>query len=307
MGLLWSAAKLAKSAYDNRADNAEVEAVAAPSAPLDICRGDAELRAAYDAAVAGQWEHLDSFIKNRPDDWLVTSVLTAEDTAVTTETIRQWASGSPSGVSMSALGWMYLREAWIIRGNGLADTVDKSAWGGFKEALQGAESTLQKAAEIDPGLADPWAGLMVTSRGLSKGQKELRCRFDEAHARQPFRPDACAQMIQGLCAKVGWVEREDIRVRSLDRSISRPSVTRSGRTGAFSPRVGVIRRRCSVGRSLQNRGGAVRGRGIGRAVLGRHASNYPRHASGSVELFRVGHPPARRAIGGPGVRVRPPH
>ena len=39
--------------------------------------------------------------------------------------------------------------------------------------------------------------------GLSKGQKELRRRFDEAHACQPFRPDVCAQMIQGLGAKWG--------------------------------------------------------------------------------------------------------
>ena len=172
-------------------------------AVYDRCRGDESLRASYQAAVAGQWQHLDSFMAGRNDGWLVSSVLTGDGSAVRIETFQEWATHAPSARALSMLGWMQIQAAWAIRGNGLANTVSKESFGSFKEGLQHAEGTLQQAVAMDPDLADPWVPLMTTSRGLQMGQRELQRRFDECQRNEAFRPDACGQMLQGLCAKWG--------------------------------------------------------------------------------------------------------
>lgn len=195
---------------------------AAGHAPYDRCRGDEAIRATYQAAAAGQWQHLESFLAGRNDSWLVSSILTGDASDVRIETIQEWATQAPSARALSMLGWMQIRAAWAIRGNGLADTVSSQSFTSFKDGLQHAEGTLQQAVGLDPDLADPWVPLMTTSRGLQMGQKELQRRFDECQRNELFRPDACVQMLQGLCAKWGGSHEKMFEFARLIESSAAP-------------------------------------------------------------------------------------
>jgi len=169
----------------------------------DALFGDQDLRKARDRLVAGDIAFFDPFLDSRPDEWFVHRLFSGERTGIPIGVLERWAQERPSGRSLSWLGSAQIQAAWAIRGTSLAADVKEEAWEGFHGGLRKAEATLRHATQVAPDLADPWVGLLTTSRGLSMGQEELENRFEEVHKRSPFRPDACDVMLQGLCAKWG--------------------------------------------------------------------------------------------------------
>lgn len=186
---------------------------------FDLFRGDQALRSAYVQAVQGSWRHLDPFLDGRSDGWLVGELFGSDRSAIPTRVMAAWAKAAPSGRSLAFHGRVLVRDAWANRGRAYAREVDAIAWEPFAADLEEAERVLWKGVEIAPGSADPWVGLIATARGLSLGRDEVVHRFNQAHGRDQFRPDACAQAMQGLCAKwfgsdeemfgfARWVESE---------------------------------------------------------------------------------------------------
>ncbi len=174
---------------------------------FDLFRSDQALRSAYIQAVQGSWQHLDPFLDSRRDGWLVGELFGSDRSAIPTRVLAAWAAAAPSGRSLAFHGRALGRDAWAIRGRGYGRDVDAIAWAPFSAPLEEAERVLWQAVDVAPGSADPWIGLIVTARGLSLGRDEVVHRFNQAHGRDRFRPDACAQAMQGLCAK--WFGSDD--------------------------------------------------------------------------------------------------
>lgn len=73
----------------------------------------------------------------------------------------------------------------------------------FVTQLSAAEELLYEVISERPAMAEPWVGLLISGRALQVDLDELRERFENAHSRDPFRPDACIQYLQGLTKKWG--------------------------------------------------------------------------------------------------------
>lgn len=73
----------------------------------------------------------------------------------------------------------------------------------FVNQLSTAEELLYEVIGERPAMAEPWVGLLISGRALQVDLDELRERFENAHSRDPFRPDACIQYLQGLTKKWG--------------------------------------------------------------------------------------------------------
>jgi hypothetical protein len=172
-------------------------------ARLDPYRSDAEVREVANRLRSGDWAFAEDVLRRRSDSWLVSELLAADDSPVPLSAFEAWSSSSGSALSLALLGRAQVRAAWQIRGSLVAKKVPESAWEGFFSGLEVAERTLMESVNRDPSSSEPWVGLMRTARGLQLGRDELRERFDNAHSRHPFRPDACAAMLQGVCDKWG--------------------------------------------------------------------------------------------------------
>lgn len=170
---------------------------------FDPCLGDPEVREVITRLGQGDWSFVEDAMKRRSDAWLIEDVLGSDSSPIPLSVFESWVGATGSAASLSLLGAAQTRAAWEIRGRTYASEVDASAWAGFHGGLRQADASLLAAVELDPSDAGPWVGLMTTARGLGMGREALRERFDNAHAREPFRPDARAAMLQGLCHKWG--------------------------------------------------------------------------------------------------------
>ncbi|MCP3935771.1 MAG: hypothetical protein GY708_10410 [Actinomycetia bacterium] len=191
----------------------------AKPAGFDLCLGDEKIRSAYDRAVAGGWEHLDDLFDSREDAWLVGQIFADELSEVLVSTMADWAEAAPSSTSVSMMGLTQVRDAWRYRGFASDSEIDPEVQEQFVTRLELADASLTVARNLDTTAAAPWAAKIVTARDLGKGLKQLHECFDNAHAAEPFRPDACAAMLQATSAKWGgsdefmfdfarWIERE---------------------------------------------------------------------------------------------------
>ncbi len=172
---------------------------AEPQAAISIDRyhGDHELRGAIEALVAGSWREVDKLLDVRGHS--ITGALLWDE--IPTDVVEAWARTEPSARSLSALGGIYVRDAWAIRSSRRASDVDPSSWRGFLSKLEQAETLLRWTAATWRTAPDPWPHLITTSRGLEMGLPEMRARFAHLHERAPFHPYGCASMLQGLCKK----------------------------------------------------------------------------------------------------------
>ncbi|MEM9467210.1 MAG: hypothetical protein AAGA90_17690 [Actinomycetota bacterium] len=188
-------------------------------AGFDPTMGDDELQMAVDRLCEGDWRFVQELFARRDDSWVISTVLHDEATAIPLGRFLEWESESGSALAMAHLGQARAAEAWKIRGTMYAHEVTDDIRDAFLLALEEAEATLQEAVRMDPAMAEPWVGLMSTGRGLELRKEEVERRFVEVHAREPFRPDACHQMLQTFTAKwIGsheemfqfaeWIQRE---------------------------------------------------------------------------------------------------
>ncbi len=189
---------------------------------LDPFLGDVELRTAYKALVDGDWARLERFLDVSPKSWMFGPIVTSEVVGLETITFERWVGFKASPRSRSFHAAVLVRDAFAAHrraidagtnGQHQTDVIR------FTERLRNAEQILYEVVTDRPAMADPWVTLLITGRGLQVSLEELRERFENAHSRAPFRPDACRQYLQSLTKKwngsnvatfdfAHWIENE---------------------------------------------------------------------------------------------------
>ncbi len=202
---------------------------------FDPFLADVELRNAYRHLVEGDWRRLESFLDSSPKHWLLSSAVTGQIVGIETITFTRWVDGVNSPRARCHHAGALIRDAYEIRaaveahvsapsfraehGDIEAARRAEQAAADHQESLKQAERLLYDVIRDRPSLSDPWVFLLISGRGLGVRLEELRQRFDNAHSRDPFRPDACREYVEGLTEKWGgsqdatfdfarWVEQE---------------------------------------------------------------------------------------------------
>lgn len=189
---------------------------------LDPFLADGELQAAFRALVDGDWKRLERFLDVSPKAWMFGPIVTSDIVGLETVTFERWVDFKQSPRSRSYYAAVQIRDAFAARGHGIG-----AERNGHREAedlkftnrLKAAEEILYEVVSDRPAMADPWVTLLISGRGLQVGLEETRERFENAHSRAPFRPDACRQYLQSLTKKwhgsniatfdlARWVEKE---------------------------------------------------------------------------------------------------
>jgi hypothetical protein len=91
--------------------------------------------------------------------------------------------------------------AWEIRGGGSASSVPAEAWPIFRKRLKLAENCFDDVLARDPRDIDALANLVTLAGARSLGIEEVRERFANASAVDPFHLDAHTTMLQQVCRK----------------------------------------------------------------------------------------------------------
>jgi hypothetical protein len=196
---------------------------------------DVELRNAYRHLMDGDWRRLESFLDTNPKAWMFSSIITSRLVGIEPVTFVRWAevAGSPRARTYHAA--TVIRDAFELRSNHEARVAEgaeanvlvrqqleaegEAVVADYQESLKRAERELYDVVRERPSLSDPWVFLLISGRGLGVRLEELRQRFDNAHSRHPFRPDACREYLESLTEKWGgsqdatfdfarWVEQE---------------------------------------------------------------------------------------------------
>ncbi|TWE13337.1 uncharacterized protein DUF4034 [Rudaeicoccus suwonensis] len=98
--------------------------------------------------------------------------------------IDDWVLSCPrSGLAHAVRGSQLCRLAWDVRGNGKANTVDRSAWGDFFSLLRAAEESFGKAVDLEPRDPYPWSQLIWTGTGLQIPKDDVLGRFESMRRR----------------------------------------------------------------------------------------------------------------------------
>lgn len=202
---------------------------------FDPFLGDVELRNAYRYLVDGDWRRLENFLDSSPKYWLFSSAITGSIVGIETITFNRWVESANSPRARCLHAGALIRDAYETRaaveafvatpafharhGDIEAARRAEQAVADHQESLKQAERVLYDVIRDRPSLSDPWVFLLISGRGLGVRLEELRQRFDNAHSRDPFRPDACREYVEGLTEKWGgsqeatfdfarWVEQE---------------------------------------------------------------------------------------------------
>lgn len=196
---------------------------------VDPFLADRELRGAYRYLMDGDWRRLETFLATSPKAWLFTSIATSELVGIETIVFARWADVANSANARIFHAAGLIRDAFEKRAafesvsrnstGFVSEAETDRAIGQFEVTLHEAERQLYEIVRERPGMADPWVFLLISGRGLGVRLEELRQRFDNAHSRDPFRPDACREYLEGLTDKWGgsqqaafdfarWIEKE---------------------------------------------------------------------------------------------------
>ncbi len=189
---------------------------------LDPFLGDADLRAAYRALVDGDWRRLERFLDESPKAWILGPIVTSQIVGLETVTFERWVEFKQSPRSRAFYAAIQVRDAFAARAKAVAGEnsgrieADEQK---FVAKLNAVEEILYEVVTDKPAMADPWVTLLISGRGLGVDLEDLRERYENAHSRAPFRPDACQQYLQGLTKKwngstiatfdfARWLEKE---------------------------------------------------------------------------------------------------
>ncbi len=196
---------------------------------FDPFLADRDLRSAYRWLMDGDWRRLETFLDTSPRAWLFTSIATSELVGIETIVFARWADVASSANARTFYAAGLIRDAFEKRAafesttrqstEFVSEAETTQAVGEFQEELKEAERQLYEIVRERPGMPDPWVFLLISGRGLGVRLEELRQRFDNAHSRDPFRPDACREYLEGLTDKWGgsdqatfdfarWIEQE---------------------------------------------------------------------------------------------------
>lgn len=168
---------------------------------------DVGLRQTYHLLFKGAWDELDASLTVEPAGWLASSILVSDDAAIETTVFQRFVDGKGSARSLALLGGAQVRDCMAALGSavGVAGLPVEQRTLASQQFLA-AERTLHEAIRLDPTLSDPWLHLLTSGRGLNVDLQELRDRFENAHRRAPFRPDACRAYLFGLSSRGGGVD-----------------------------------------------------------------------------------------------------
>jgi hypothetical protein len=195
---------------------------------FDPFLGDTGLRHAYQLLLSAAWDEFTLLLEAEADSWVLQSILTSDDAAIETVVFRRLGEARPSARAFALLGGAQARDAELLLNehrldpslpNRIVDNPSSIRMAEAEALLTQAEETLQQAIRLRPALADPWVHLLATGRMLGRDLPELRTRFENAHSRVPFRPDACRHYTLGLSSRGGgsdaamfefarWVDHE---------------------------------------------------------------------------------------------------
>jgi hypothetical protein len=167
--------------------------------------GDAEVIAARKSLVAGRPDAAEALVRSaRNADERCFFVCGLADGPTTARAVEHWVQSAPnSAAARLVAGEWEIRHAWKLRGGGAAKTVSGDGWQGFFKHLAIAEDHLRAAAALERRDALPWAGLLITCRGLQKGTEEGESLFKQAMARDPLHGRSHEAMMQILNPKWG--------------------------------------------------------------------------------------------------------
>ncbi len=162
--------------------------------------GDLELQTAVTNLLDGDWVSVERLFRPARESWVLSNVLHDDEIAIPLSRFEAWAAESGTGLAVAHLGQAQITAAWKNHGSAGTDPIAAER---FTEGMCRAEGTLVEAIRLDPALAEPWAGLMITGRGLRLAFADIEDRFVHVHAREPFRFDACHQMMRAMSARGG--------------------------------------------------------------------------------------------------------
>ena len=169
---------------------------------FDPLLGDDDIHQAFEQLEQGDWSLIDALFEHRRDAWVVSWLLHSEHTSIPLERFADWAAAAGSPHSLAHYGRAQVTAAAVRHRDAEGDDAKAKALA-YIAALDEAEATLRAAADLDPSRSEPWVGLMATAMGLRLPRADVQERFVQVHAREPFRPDACQQMLKRMCARSG--------------------------------------------------------------------------------------------------------
>ncbi|MEM7326710.1 MAG: hypothetical protein AAF531_26730 [Actinomycetota bacterium] len=174
---------------------------------LDPFLGDRELRSAYRALVDGDWKKLERFLLTSPKAWMFQGIATSEVLDIETVTFERWVDFKQTPRARSFYAAVQIRDAFADRSRAQAahesEPLPADEDHRFAARLKTAEEILYEVVTDRPAMPDPWVTLLVSGRGLSVDLEELRERFENAHSRAAFRPDAALEYLESLTKKWG--------------------------------------------------------------------------------------------------------
>ncbi|MEM9467207.1 MAG: hypothetical protein AAGA90_17675 [Actinomycetota bacterium] len=166
----------------------------------DPAFGDPDLRAAVGHLIDGDWRFIERRFWTPHESWVLSTVLHDDQVDIPLARFEEWAAGSGSGLAVAHLGQAQISAAWKNHGEAGNITIASDR---FLDGMDRAEQTLADAVRLDPTIAEPWAGLLITARALRLPFADIENRFVNVHTREPFRFDACHQMMRAMSARGG--------------------------------------------------------------------------------------------------------
>lgn len=189
---------------------------------LDPFLGDRDLRTGYRSLVDGDWRRLEKFLDNSQKGWMFRSIVTGEVVGLEPVTFERWVEFRHSPRSRVYYAAVQIRDAYADRAASLASPEGPSmaaADSRLTKNLKAAEEILYEVIRDRPAMAEPWVVLLISGRGLQVDLDEIKERYENAHSRAPFNPDASREYLQSLTKKWGgsniatfdlarWLEKE---------------------------------------------------------------------------------------------------
>lgn len=168
---------------------------------FDPFLADDDLRAAYRALVDGDWNRLERFLDVAPNAWMFGPIITNPILGIETVAFERWVEFKGSPRARAYYAAVKVRDAFGNRSRATAEGQIDPDEERLTRHLTAAEEILYEVVVERPAMIDPWVTLLKSGRGLGVDLDQLRERFDNAHSRVPFRPDACREYLQSLTKK----------------------------------------------------------------------------------------------------------
>ncbi|GAA2250865.1 MULTISPECIES: hypothetical protein [Kitasatospora] len=164
-----------------------------------------ELTRLHHAAVAGDWQAIDTLFAEEPDPYgIVVLADTLSEIAGVEQLLGRVLEYQPHNLLATALlAGRHTHLAWDARTDAPAKGVTPEGWAGFRAHLNQAEQLLIRATALDPGHALAWTMRITTAMGLSLGQSESERRYRNLAKASPSPYGGQRNRLQQLLPKWG--------------------------------------------------------------------------------------------------------